>query len=193
MAGRDLWDQVDGDLYQVLGVTSKADSEQLQYAWRQAAKRSHPDLGGDIEEFKSIEIAYQVLSNPLERQRYDRYRHHMQAFASHNTRTRRAPFAPYAPGPSPDDEYDDTDPYLWASPNFAYSAPPNRRPRAATEPGQERPPRNPWLVFVSVLVGVILFVAAIMLALVSFVMFFGILVLFAARALRPRADAPTRQ
>ncbi|MGV1036664.1 MAG: J domain-containing protein [Candidatus Nanopelagicales bacterium] len=69
---RELWDQVDGDLYAILGVVPTATSEDIALAWRTAAKRSHPDLGGSILEFQRIEIAYQVLSNPLERNRYDR-------------------------------------------------------------------------------------------------------------------------
>jgi curved DNA-binding protein CbpA len=192
MASRDLWDQVDSDLYLVLGVASDADSSQLQSAWRNAAKRSHPDLGGDIEEFQSIEIAYQVLSNPLERQRYDRYRRHTQAFASRPTGSRQSPFVTYPPDTSTDEGYD-TNPYVWASPTFAYSAPPNRRPRTEADPETDRAPRNPWLVFVAVMVGVIVFIAAIMLALVSFLVFFGMIVLLAARVLKTKPDPTNRR
>jgi len=186
MASRDLWDQVDGDLYLVLGVTSEADPGQLQSAWRNAAKRSHPDLGGDIEEFQSIEIAYQVLSNPLERQRYDRYRRHVQAFASRPRDPAHSAFVTYPPDGSTDEGYD-TIPDVWASPTFAYSAPPNRRPRTDTEQGSDRAVRNPWLVFLAVMVGVIVFIAAITLALVSFLVFFGMIVLLAARILKSKA------
>ncbi|MBP7971205.1 MAG: J domain-containing protein [Candidatus Nanopelagicales bacterium] len=72
MSRRELWDQVDGDLYAILGVVPTATAEEIALAWRTAAKRSHPDLGGSIPDFQRIEIAYQVLSNPLERNRYDR-------------------------------------------------------------------------------------------------------------------------
>ncbi|NQU37993.1 MAG: DnaJ domain-containing protein [Actinobacteria bacterium] len=191
MASRELWDQVDGDLYLVLGVTSQADTGQLQTAWRNAAKRSHPDLGGDIEEFQSIEIAYQVLSNPLERQRYDRYRAHAQAFASRPRGTRPSPFVTYPPS-TPTEDYDDTNPYLWASPDFAYSAPPNRRPRTDAGPDADRAPRNPWFVFVAVMVGVIVFIVALMLSLGSILVFFGMLVLLAGRVLKSKPE-PTRR
>ncbi len=194
MASRDLWDQVDGDLYQVLGVTSSADSVALQSAWRQAAKRSHPDLGGDIEEFQSIEIAYQVLSNPLERRRYDLHRQHTQAFATRQRQSRgSSQFTTYASATAPTDPAYDTGPYEWASPTFAYSAPPNRRPQAGPGSDPQRQPRNPWLVFVAVMVVMALFIAATMLALGSFMVVFGALILIVARFLRPKTPPAQRR
>ena len=78
MSRRDLWDQVDGDLYQLLGVESSASADEIQVAWRSTAKRLHPDRGGSVTEFQQAEIAYQVLSDPLERGRYDRMRRQSQ-------------------------------------------------------------------------------------------------------------------
>ena len=57
MSRRDLWDQVDGDLYQLLGVESSASADEIQVAWRSTAKRLHPDRGGSVTEFQQAEIA----------------------------------------------------------------------------------------------------------------------------------------
>lgn len=85
MSRRELWDQVDGDLYAILGVVPNATSEEISLAWRAAAKRNHPDAGGSTLEFQRNEIAYEVLSNPLERSRYDR------AFAAATSTGQHAP------------------------------------------------------------------------------------------------------
>ena len=66
------------DYYQVLGVTKKADDSELKRAYRDLARRFHPDLNpGDRAEarFKEINEAYAVLSDAKLRQRYDRYGH----------------------------------------------------------------------------------------------------------------------
>lgn len=72
MARRELWEQVDADLYQILGVPETASDDDIAEAWRSVAKRTHPDRGGSVGEFQGAEVAYQVLSDPLERRRYDR-------------------------------------------------------------------------------------------------------------------------
>ena len=59
--------------YAVLGVPVDADSETLKRAYRQLARRYHPDLagpGGD-EQMKRINRAYAVLSDPEKRLNYD--------------------------------------------------------------------------------------------------------------------------
>ena len=73
MARRELWDQVDADLYLILAVPRTATVDEIQVAWRDVAKRTHPDRGGSVGEFQQAEVAYQVLSDPLERSRYDRF------------------------------------------------------------------------------------------------------------------------
>ena len=69
----ELWDTVDGDLYEVLGVSRSHSADQLQAAWRAAAKKFHPDTGGDPAQFRQAQTAYQVLSDPTTRARYDAY------------------------------------------------------------------------------------------------------------------------
>lgn len=64
------------DPYQILGVGRQADSEEIKLAFRKLAKQYHPDLHpgrADIEtKFKEISAAYDLLSDPDKRGRYDR-------------------------------------------------------------------------------------------------------------------------
>jgi curved DNA-binding protein len=67
------------DFYEVLGVPRDATREQIQRAYRALARRYHPDVNADPaapERFKQINEAYEVLSDPQRRARYDRYGHH---------------------------------------------------------------------------------------------------------------------
>jgi curved DNA-binding protein len=64
------------DYYEVLGVSRNASAEELQQAYRQLARRYHPDVNKDPEaeeRFKEVNEAYQVLSDPDTRARYDRF------------------------------------------------------------------------------------------------------------------------
>lgn len=58
--------------YKTLGVTSDASYDVIKSAFRELAKRHHPDVGGDEEKFKTINDAYRVLSDPHTRAEYDR-------------------------------------------------------------------------------------------------------------------------
>lgn len=72
MARRELWENTDRDLYQILGVNRDASGTEVADAWKQAAKLTHPDSGGTVADFQQLEVAYRVLSDPTERLRYDR-------------------------------------------------------------------------------------------------------------------------
>ena len=67
------------DYYEVLGVDKNADDATIKRAYRQLAKKNHPDVNpGDKdaeERFKEINEAYQVLSNPQKRAQYDQFGH----------------------------------------------------------------------------------------------------------------------
>lgn len=59
--------------YAILGVPIDADSDTLKRAYRQLARRYHPDLAGSegAVQMKRINRAYDVLSDPEKRQHYD--------------------------------------------------------------------------------------------------------------------------
>ncbi len=63
------------DHYKTLGISRRAKPEEIKAAYRFLAKRFHPDLNpGNLraeERFKEISVAYETLSDPLERKRYD--------------------------------------------------------------------------------------------------------------------------
>ena len=63
------------DYYDVLGVNKSASPDELKKAFRRAAIEHHPDKGGDETKFKEVNEAYEVLSNPEKRQRYDQFGH----------------------------------------------------------------------------------------------------------------------
>lgn len=58
-------------LYAVLGVSSKATAAEIRRAYLKLAKTAHPDAGGSSEAFATIKFAYDVLSSPEARARYD--------------------------------------------------------------------------------------------------------------------------
>jgi curved DNA-binding protein len=65
------------DYYSVLGVGKDASEQQIKRAYRKLARKHHPDVNpGDKaseEQFKRINEAYQVLSDPEKRKKYDRF------------------------------------------------------------------------------------------------------------------------
>jgi molecular chaperone DnaJ len=61
------------DLYELLGLTQEASQDDIKRAYRRRAREHHPDAGGDEEAFKAVTHAYQVLSDPEKRARYDRF------------------------------------------------------------------------------------------------------------------------
>ncbi len=67
------------DYYEVLGVSKDADDAALKKAYRQLAKKYHPDVNpGDKEaeaKFKEATEAYAILSDPEKRKLYDQYGH----------------------------------------------------------------------------------------------------------------------
>lgn len=67
------------DFYDVLGVTKSASAEEIKKAYRKMAIKYHPDKNpGDKaaeDNFKEAAEAYEVLSNPEKKQRYDHYGH----------------------------------------------------------------------------------------------------------------------
>ncbi len=67
------------DYYEVLGITKESDENTIKKAYRQLAKKYHPDMNpGDAEaeaKFKEVNEAYDVLSDPDKKAKYDQYGH----------------------------------------------------------------------------------------------------------------------
>jgi curved DNA-binding protein CbpA len=65
------------DYYRILGITPDADQKAIKAAYRQLARKYHPDTRNDDasdERMKEINEAYAVLSDAKQRARYDRRR-----------------------------------------------------------------------------------------------------------------------
>ena len=67
------------DFYDILGVSKNADADEIKKAYRKAAIKFHPDKNpGDKaseDKFKEAAEAYEVLSSPEKKQRYDQFGH----------------------------------------------------------------------------------------------------------------------
>ena len=68
------------DYYKILGIDKNASQEDIKKAYRKLARKLHPDLNPDDKEaerkFKEINEANEVLSNPENRAKYDKYGEH---------------------------------------------------------------------------------------------------------------------
>ena len=67
------------DYYEVLGIQKDASADDIKKAYRSLARKYHPDLHPDdkqcAEKFKEVNEAYEVLSDPSKKERYDQFGH----------------------------------------------------------------------------------------------------------------------
>ncbi|MES1922805.1 hypothetical protein MHBO_004328 [Bonamia ostreae] len=73
-SGRREQEKVENEeLYNTLGVGKNATNSEIKKAYRQLAKKHHPDKGGDENQFKKIQLAFEVLNDKEKRIIYDKY------------------------------------------------------------------------------------------------------------------------
>lgn len=64
------------DPYTILGVSKNASADEIKKAYRKLAHQHHPDKkGGSEKKFKEINEAYQILSDPEKKSRFDQFGH----------------------------------------------------------------------------------------------------------------------
>jgi hypothetical protein len=68
--------------YQVLRLPVTATDKEIKVAYRKAARRAHPDHGGDAAVFRQVTLAYETLIDPKRRAAYDRSYAHGAAGAA---------------------------------------------------------------------------------------------------------------
>ena len=61
------------DYYDVLGVSRNATDSEIRKAYNAKSMKHHPDRGGNEEEFKKVNEAYQTLKDPQKKSMYDTY------------------------------------------------------------------------------------------------------------------------
>jgi Ca-activated chloride channel family protein len=65
------------DYYAILGVSNDADEQEIKRAYRQLARRYHPDVSDEpqtAERFHEIQAAYELLNDAVQREAYDHWR-----------------------------------------------------------------------------------------------------------------------
>jgi len=63
------------DYYKLLGISKNADQEEIKKAYKEQALKWHPDKNKDknaLNNFRNISEAYQILSDPIKREEYDK-------------------------------------------------------------------------------------------------------------------------
>ena len=74
--------------YDVLGVNEQSTSAEITKAFKDLAKKYHPDRGGDKDKFQEINEAHDTLKNSQKRHDYDT----MRKFGNANTGSGQHPF-----------------------------------------------------------------------------------------------------
>ena len=94
-----------GNYYEILGLSRSASQNEIKQVYRKLARQYHPDVNpgqpGTEEKFKQINGAYEVLSNPEKRRKYDKYGEnwkHADQIEEAQAARAREPFSVYTQG-----------------------------------------------------------------------------------------------
>ena len=60
-------------LYKELEIPNGSNSDVIRKAYRKLALKHHPDKGGEVEKFQKLQNAYEILSDPDQKEIYDKY------------------------------------------------------------------------------------------------------------------------
>jgi curved DNA-binding protein len=97
------------DYYSTLGVSKTATQEDIKKAFRKLARKHHPDVNpGDdaaTEKFKEISEAYEVLSDPEKRQKYDQFGSQWQQYSQTGGRPEDFNWSQWQAGPGASSSY----------------------------------------------------------------------------------------
>ena len=71
--------------HDTLGIPEDASDEQIKKAFKDIAKKEHPDRGGNEAVFKEANEAYDTLKDPKKKQEYDTIRKYGEWFGGQGT------------------------------------------------------------------------------------------------------------
>ncbi len=97
------------DYYSTLGVSKTATQEDIKKAFRKLARKHHPDVNPEdaaaTEKFKEISEAYEVLSDPEKRQKYDQFGSQWQQYSQTGGRPEDFNWSQWQAGPGASASY----------------------------------------------------------------------------------------
>lgn len=81
--------------YAVLGVSAGVSMEELRRAYRRRLRETHPDIGGQAEDFHAVQLAWELIGTPEDRAAFDRVRSSRSAPSGSSAMPSSAPTPPW--------------------------------------------------------------------------------------------------